>query len=55
MKYSQYNQVNLLKSLCWFEDVDTSGWPTLLKNPSLKWDTIRKTLENAVLAFIKVL
>ena len=52
-KYSQYNEVNVLKSLCWFEDVDISGWPILLKNPTLKWDTIKKTLEKAVVDYLK--
>ena len=52
-KYSQYNEVNVLKSLCWFEDVDISGWPILLKNPTLTWDIVRKTLEKAVLTFLK--
>jgi len=35
-KYSQYNEVNVVESLCWFEDVDLSGWPVLLKNPNFK-------------------
>lgn len=52
-KYSQYNEVNVLKSLCWFEDVDISGWPMLLKNSTLKWDSIKKTLEKAVLTYLK--
>ncbi len=52
-KYSQFNEVNILKSLCWFEDVDISGWPILLINPTLKWETIKKTLENAVVSYFK--
>lgn len=52
-KYSQYNEVNVLKSLCWFEDVDISGWPVLLRNPTLKWETIKKMLDKAVLTYLK--
>ena len=44
-KYSQYNEVNVLKSLCWFEDVDLSDWPILLKNPNLKWGTVKKRIK----------
>ena len=52
-KYSLYNEANVLKSLCWFEDVDISGWPILLRDPTLKWDSIKKTLEIAVLSYLK--
>ena len=52
-KYSLYNEANVLKSLCWFEDVDISGWPILLKNSTLKWETIKKRLEKAVLGYLK--
>jgi len=46
-KYAQYNEVNVLKSLTWFEDVDLSDWPKLLKSPKVEWDTVKKKLLKA--------
>ena len=47
IKYKQYNEVNVLKSLSWYGDVDLSDWPVLLKNPNLKWTNVkRKTTES---------
>jgi len=46
-KYAQYNEVNVLKSLTWFEDVDLSDWPKLLKSPKVEWDTVKKKLVKA--------
>lgn len=47
-KYVQYNEVNVLKSLCWFEDVDLTDWPVLLTNPNLKWVAVKKKIQGAV-------
>lgn len=55
MKYAQFNEANVLKSLCWFEDVDLSDWPVLLKSPKLRWETIRKTLTDATRQYLKQL
>ncbi len=52
-KYSQYNEVNVLKSLSWFEDVDLSDWPVLLKTPKLKWDTVKKRILKATNTYMK--
>jgi hypothetical protein len=43
-KYVGYNEVNVLKSLTWFEDIDHSDWPLLLQNPDLKWPEITKKI-----------
>jgi len=43
-KYSSYNEVNILKSIIWFEDIDHSDWPVLLRNPDLKWVEIKKKI-----------
>ena len=51
-KYSQYNEVNVLKSLCWFEDVDLSDWPVLLKTPNLKWGTVKKKIKEATQRYL---
>ncbi len=48
-KYDQQNETFLLKSLIYFEDVDLSDWPVLVKNPRLKWTEVKKKLENAIL------
>lgn len=52
-KYSQFNEVNVLKSLCWFEEVDLSDWPFLLKEPKLKWPTVKKTIREATDAYLQ--
>jgi hypothetical protein len=43
-KYAAYNEVNVLKSLTWFEDIDHSDWPVLLQDPELKWSVITKKI-----------
>jgi hypothetical protein len=52
-KYSQYNEVNVLKSLTWFDDVNLSDWPILLRNPKLKWTNIKKAIIEATNNYLK--
>lgn len=52
-KYASFNDVNVLKSLIWFEDIDHSAWPVLLKNPDLKWETIRKKIVKETQKFLR--
>jgi len=52
-KYSQYNEVIVLKSLVYFEDVDVTEWPVMIKEPKLKWEKIKRVLEQSVKEFIK--
>ena len=52
IKYAQYNEVNVLKSLTWFEDVDLSEWPVLLKSPQLKWGAVTKKIISATHIFL---
>jgi len=52
-KYSSYNEVNVLKSLLWFDDVDLSAWPVLIKDPQLKWNNVKKRIEKAVNIYLK--
>jgi len=54
-KYSQFNEANVVKSLCWFEDVDLSDWPVLIKTPKLKWETVMKTITEATSQYLKQL
>jgi len=44
LKYNQENEINVLKSLAYFDDVDLSDWPLMLKEPDLKWVTIKKKI-----------
>ena len=47
-KYTLHNDVIVLKSLVWFDDVDLSAWPVLITNPKLKWPDVRKKITMAV-------
>ena len=49
MKYNQQGDMHILKSLIYFEDVDLSSWPVLLKKPLLKWTEVKKKIEKEVL------
>jgi len=46
-KYSQYNEVNILKSLVYFDDVDLSDWPQIIADPELEWNKVRQGLIRA--------
>lgn len=46
-KYKQYNEVNVLKSITYFNDVDLVDWPQIIDNPLLRWDDIKKSITNA--------
>ncbi len=47
-KYEQKIGVHVLKSLAYFEDVDLGDWPILLRDPNLKWSSIKNRLTNEV-------
>jgi len=51
-KYQQSNDMLVLKSLVYFDDVDLSDWPVLIKKPDLKWEAVRKAIEKAVLQYV---
>ncbi len=52
-KYSQKNDIHILKSLVYFDDVDLSDWPIIIDNPELTWAVVRKRIETDVLIFMK--
>jgi predicted nucleotidyltransferase component of viral defense system len=52
-KYNQQGEMHILKSLVYFDDVDLSDWPVLLRKPHLKWTEIRKKIEKEVFLFMK--
>jgi hypothetical protein len=52
-KYNQENDIFILKSLVYFDEVDLSDWPVLVKNPKLKWNDVKKRLNTHVMQYIK--
>ncbi len=53
MKYGQEHVGHVLKSLLYFEDIDLADWPVLISNKELKWKTVQKRIEKAVLDYVK--
>ncbi len=51
-KYSQYNEVNVLKSLIYFEDIDFSDWPEMVVEHDVKWEEIKSKLETTVKSYL---
>ncbi len=47
-KYTQYNEVSVLKSLVYFDDIDFGDWPEMLTEQELKWDAVKNKLEKTV-------
>ena len=50
-KYNQANDLLILKSLIYFDDVEESEWPVMIKDPDLKWNDVRRKIEKKVLSF----
>jgi hypothetical protein len=53
IKYSQQNDMHVLKSLMYFDDIDLSDWPVLLKNQPLQWSDVRIRIEKEVMLLVK--
>lgn len=53
IKYNQQGEMHMLKSLIYFDDIDLSDWPVLLKKPHLKWADVKTRIEKEVLLLIK--
>jgi hypothetical protein len=51
-KYSQLGDMHVLKSLMYFDDIDLSDWPVLLRKPHLKWLDISERIEKEVLQLL---
>lgn len=54
-KYSQYNEVNVLKSITWFNDVKLEDWPVILKDKNLKWEEVKDRIVNKTEIYLKQL
>jgi hypothetical protein len=52
-KYNQKSDLLVLKSLIYFEDVDESEWPVLIKEPDLKWKDVRRKIQKKVLDYTR--
>jgi hypothetical protein len=52
-KYSQEGEMHILKSLIYFDDVDLSDWPVLIRRPGLKWSDVCNRINKKVLHFMK--
>ena len=52
-KYQQYNELIVLKSLVYFDDIDFADWPVMNLDPNLKWAVIKKKLEKIVNNYLK--
>lgn len=52
-KYNQEGDSHVLKSMIYFEDVDLSDWPVILKNKKLKWEVVKAKIEIEVVRYIK--
>lgn len=53
MKYGQQGDMHVLKSLVFFDEVDLSDWPILIKAPGLKWNKVKAKIEKKVLEYSK--
>lgn len=52
-KYDQENDMLILKSLIYFDDLDESEWPVLIKEPHLKWKDVKSRIEKEVISFAR--
>lgn len=52
-KYNQPNDLLILKSLIYFDDVEESEWPILIKEPDLKWKDVKRKIQKKVIDYIR--
>lgn len=50
-KYSQQNDMLILKSLIYFDDVQESEWPVLIREPGLKWKDVKRKIQKKVIDY----
>ena len=50
-KYEQRNDSLVLKSLIYFDDVEESDWPVLIKQPDLKWKDVKRKIQKKVVDY----
>ncbi len=52
-KYNQNNTAHVLKSMIYFDDADLADWPVLIKDPKLKWDRVKRKIEQKVMDYVR--
>ncbi len=50
-KYNQQNDLLILKSLIYFDDVQESEWPVLIREPGLKWKDVKRKIQKQVIDY----
>jgi hypothetical protein len=50
-KYKQQNDLLVLKSLIYFDDVQESEWPIMIKEPDLKWKDVKRKIQKKVIEY----
>lgn len=50
-KYNQVNDLLVLKSLIYFDDVQESEWPVLIREPDLKWKDVKRKIQKKVIEY----
>ena len=53
VKYEDKNILHAIKSLNYFEEVDLSDWPLILKEKDIKWQKVKRVINKRVKDFIK--
>jgi len=52
-KYAQYNEVNVIKSITWFNDVVMDDWPVIMKDKNLKWKEVKDRIVKETETYLK--
>ncbi|MGQ9619509.1 MAG: nucleotidyl transferase AbiEii/AbiGii toxin family protein, partial [Bacteroidales bacterium] len=52
-KYASKNVLHVIKSLNYFEDVDLSDWPMLIKEKDIDWYKVKNVIDKRCKSFIK--
>lgn len=52
-KYRQEGDMHVIKALVYFDDVDLSDWPVLLRRTDLKWPEVKKRIETEVKEYLR--
>ena len=52
-KYNQKNDLLVLKSLIFFEDVEESEWPVMINEPDLKWKNVKRKIQKKVIDYTR--
>ena len=45
--------MHVIKALVYFDDVDLSDWPVLLRRTDLKWSEVKKRIETEVKEYLR--